>query len=833
MTPTRRRAWLWVTGAAILVLAPAGWLGAEYAIDLEAMARIRGSADGVRELLERTAQDAADAGEGAACDRVGAELAELSSPPWWRHVAFALLEDQQVQAASSQLAALRKVAAERTANRAWWSAQAATADAALTAADRTIPDLFALRDALESAQPPHPGSGGVSPDARSAAIARVDAEAAQLTRAQDELLQRLAGVAERVAQASDGAALDAALAAAPGAEARDLNPPELEAVREKLRERADAVRNELAFRAALEASVAGALSKALALDPEAAAAADAAAIVASIETMAVPSGARYAPLAESRTQALDAARRRLALLEARDSDRQWLEAIGAAVPSAVSARDLQELLRRLEEPPPGNCGLESVSARAAQIASSVKSKLQARRDTSRRWREDLAGAVDVMVAARTLDSYRAAADRVDALLALGAGDPSSSEDAQAERAARTSRRATAARLVREDLAAVDQAVTMAADPRQLPPDVAAALAADSPLAAVEEAQEPLKAIRERLTARLAEYEAFDGAMDRARQAMRAGDVCAAAEAVMGARARTAEQEWQRTDLRASIGEGAVEVVESLVLGGGALDPASVARLERAAECEALDACSPEAVRMARRVLKDVRAEADRALWEDCRRTALAALERRDPTTYLGALTRYIASEGTMRHAAIAARDAFAVPTARVVASEFVWGANSCSPRDAIADITVTVDGETWSGPMPAGEPGSVARLSQEWTVRSASDAVIASASGVVPCDEPEPFTGLLEITLNARRFGSVLEMRCPAVGTDAGERPSMLRIKVVPSAAWRSALSLPPWRSPAGTGDGEAQRPEMPPRPESDAPEVSDPAAPSPEAEPR
>ena len=142
--------------------------------------------------------------------------------------------------------------------------------------------------------------------------------------------------------------------------------------------------------------------------------------------------------------------------------------------------------------------------------------------------------------------------------------------------------------------------------------------------------------------------------------------------------------------------------------------------------------------MARQFLKDVRADADRALWEDCRRTALDALERRDPTTYLGALTRYIATSGTMRPAALAARDAFEVPVARLVASEFVWSATSCPPRDAIADITVTVDGETWSGPISAGGPGTVARLSQDWTVRSASDAVIASASGVVPCEEPEP-----------------------------------------------------------------------------------------------
>ncbi len=832
MTPKRRsRAWVWIASAAILVLAPAGWLGAEYALDLEEMAGIRAQIDGVRELIERTAGEPTDAGEASACDRAGERLSMLASPPWWRHVAFSLLEEQQAEAASRRLAEMRQRAAERRANRAWWTEQSAALDAALAAEDRTIPDLFALRDGVESSQPPHPNAGGLAPDARSAAVARIDADAAALTEAQDRLLREFVATADRVAQATDEAALDAALATAPGPDARDLNPPELDDVRGRLSARAEAIRAEFAFRRALEASVAGALSRALALEPESSGASDAASIVTSIEAIAVPEGPRYAGLADAKAQALEAAQRRVALLEARDRDRAWLDEVAAAVPAANSARDAQALLDRLAEDPPGGCGLESIARRTQEISAALKSKLQARRDRSRAWREDLAGAVDTMVAARSLQGYAASAERVDALLTLGASDPSSSEDAQAERAARTAQRATAMRLVRQELAPVAAAVSALTDPRQLPPDVAAALDPASPLASIEEAKEPIAEIRRRLDARLAEYEAFDGAIDRARRAMDGGDLCAAAEALADASPRTAEQEWIRTDLRGAIGELAVETVESLVLGEGSLGPGSMSRLERIVQCDALAECAPDASRMAQRVWADVRLDADRMLWEDCRRTAIAALERRDAATYLGALSRYLATSGAMRDAADSARVAFAVPVASVIASEFQWGSATCPAIDAITDIAVTVDGDTWSGPIPTGSPARIVRLSHEWTVRSGADTVLVSASGISPCDEPQPFAGVGEIALNDRRFGAVLRVRCPSVGSGEGSGAHDLALKVTPSVEWLAALRLPVWRvadeQPAGAQVASDERqevqPEMAPRPESEEPPVSEP----------
>ena len=833
---------MWIAAAALLVLAPAGWLGAEYALDLEEMAGIRAQIDGVRELIERTSGEPEDAGEAAACDRAGERLSALSSPPWWRHVAFTLLEEQQLQAASRRLAEMRQVAAERRANRAWWTAQAASIDTALAAEDRTIPDLLALLDGVESGQPPHPDAGGLAPDARAAAVARIDADAAALTEAQDRLLREFVAAAERVANAADEASLDAALAAVPGPDARDLNPPELDDVRDRLRARAEAIRAELAFRRALEASVAGSLSRVLALDAESAGAGDAATILASIEAIAVPEGPRYAGLADAKAQALEAAQRRVELLEARDRDRAWLDEIAAAVPAASSARDAQGLLDRLGEDPPGGGGLESIARRTEEIGASIRAKLQARRDRSRTWREDLAGAVDTMVAARSLEAYKASAAQVDALLAIGASDPSSSEDAQAERAARTAQRATAMRLVRQEIAPVLEAVTAVTDPRQLPPELAAALDPASPLASVEEAKQPIAEVRRRLDARLAEYEAFDGAIERARRAMDGGDLCAAAQALADASPRTAEQEWIRTDLRGALGELAVEAVESLLLGEGSLGPGSMSRLERMAQCDALAQCAPDASRMAQRVWADVRLDADRLLWEDCRRTARAALERRDAATYLGALARYLASPGAMRDAAESARTAFAVPVASVIASEFQWGSGTCPAIDAITDIAVTVDGDTWSGPIPTGAPGRVVRLSHEWTVRSGADTVLVSASGICPCEDPQPFAGLGEIALNDRRFGVVLPIRCPRVGAGDGSDAHDLVLKVTPSAEWLATLKLPAWRAadqlqslPRGEGDGQAgEQPgaqqDMAPRPESDEPPVSEP---TPEEVPR
>lgn len=830
---------MWIAAAALLVLAPAGWLGAEYALDLEEMAGIRAQVDGVRELMDRTAAEPSDSGEASACDRAGERLAALASPPWWRHVAFTLLEEQQVQDASRQLAQLRQVAAERRANRAWWVEQAAAIDAALAAGDRTIPDIFALRDSVESSQPPHPDAGGLAPDTRPSAMARIEADAATLTATQDRLLGEFVAAAERVARAADAAALDAALASAPGPDARDLNPPELDVVRERLNARAEAIRAELALRIALEASVAAALSKAIALDPESAPAGDARAIVASIEAIAVPEGARYVELSEARSQALEAAQRRVALLESRDTDRAWLAEIAAAVPSATTARDAQALLARLLEPPPGGSGLESVVQRATEIQASLKLRLQARRDLSRSWREDLAGAVDAMVASRTLQAYATTAERVDALLALGTSDPSSAEDAQAERAARNAQRTTAARLVREELAPVTEAVSRIVDPRQLPPEVASAIDPASPLASMPEAQELLAAIREKVDARVAEYEAFDGAIERARRAMQGGALCAAAEALMSAVPRTAEQEWVRADLRGLLADMTVEAVESMVLGEGSLGTGTLSQLEQVVQCKALEACAPDAVRMAARVWDDVRVEADRALWEDCRRTTLGALERRDASTYIGALNRYLARPGAMQSAAESAREAFAVPVASVIASEFRWGGATCPVTDAITDITITVDGDTWSGPIPTGGPRRAVRLSQEWTVRSGADAVLLSASGVCPCDEPQPFAGVGEITLNDRRFGALLAVACPPLGTGTPEGAHDLVLKVTPSSAWLAALKLPAWRpaaeSPASDAAVDADEAQPldelpPPRPESEEPAVSEP---TPEEAPR
>lgn len=824
VTRTRRRAWVWVVAAALLVLAPASWLGAEYAFDLEEMDGIRAQVDGVRELIERTSGEPEDAGESSACDRAGERLASLSSPPWWRHVAFTMLEEQQVLAASRRLAEMRQVTAERRANRAWWTEQVAAIDAALADADRTIPDVLALRDGVESGKPPHPDAGGLAPDARNAAIARIESDAATLTDAQDRTLRAFASAAEGIAQATDIAALDAALAGAPAADTRDLNPPELDVIRERLNARAEAIRAEFAFRTALEATVAGALSRAMALDPETASEGDAKAIMASLEAVVVPDGPRYASIGEAKSQALESARRRLALLEARDRDRAWLDEIASAAPRASTARDALALLDRLDEDPPGGSGLESITRRADAIGTSLRASLQSRRDQSRRWREELAAAVDAMVAARTLQSFADCARRVDETLARDDDDPSSSEDAQAERAALEARRATAARLVRQELAPVADAARRLQDPRQPPPELMAALSPDSPLASMEEARQALDAIRKGLEAQLAEYEAFDGEIERARRAIEAGDLCAAAEAIARAAPRDAEQEWKRTDLCSALGELAVEVVESIVMRDGALGQGSVSRLEGIVDCDALAACAPDASRMAQRVWAEVRVEADRALWDDCRRAAIAALDRRDAVTYLGALSRYIASRGTMVGAATAARDAFAVPLASVVASEFRWSASACAATDVLADITVTVDGETWSGPVPTGTPRRIVQLSHEWEVRSGADLVTVSASGVYPCDAPEPFAGTIEISLNDRRFGALLQVPCTPIG--AGDSAHTLLLKVVPASRWLSSLRLPEWQPPADLLDSADQADERPadePRPESDEPSVTEP----------
>lgn len=819
---TRRFPWLWIALAAVLVLAPAGWLGAEYAIDLEEMDAIRAQVDGVRELIERSASAPADAGESDACEQAGQRLAALASPPWWRHVAFTLLEEQQVQAATRRLSDLRKVAAERRANRAWWVEQSAEIDAALALESRTVPDLYALRDRVELMQPPHPDAGGLAADARTALLARIESDAIALTEAQDRVLQQFAAAAARVAQASDPAALDAALATAPEAGTRDLNPPELDLVRERLAERAEAIRAEFAFRTALEAAIARSMSEALALDAETAAASEASAIVASIEAVAVPEGARYATLAESKAQALEVAQRRVALLEARDRDRAWLDEIAAAAPDALTARDSQALLERLGEDPPGGSELQSVAARTAELAGSLRARLQSRRDRSRLWRESLAAAIDAMIATRTLDDFSRCSATVDLALASGDDDPSSAEDAQAARAARNAQRATSARLVRAELAPVIVAASAITDPRNLPPELAAALSPDSPLASIAEAQETLDAIRARVESRLAEYEAFDGAIDRARSCMERGDLCGAAVALSDAAPRTADQEWARNDLRTALGEFAIEAVEALVLGNGSLTAGTAGDLERIVQCDALAACAPDAVQMARRVWADVRLDADRALWEDCRNAARSALDRSDAATYLGALARYIASGGAMRDAAAAARDAFAVPVTSVIASEFAWGASTCPPTDVLTDITITVDGDTWSGPIPTGGPRRLLRLSHGWTVRSGADLVTVSASGVCPCDDPQPFAGLGEIPLNDRRFGAMMRIPCAPVGGDAEEGPHELTVKVIPSPAWLSLLKLPPWTAPAGAADDPA--PDVPARPESDEPATEEPA---------
>jgi hypothetical protein len=825
---TRRLPWLWIGLAAALVLAPAGWLGAEYAIDLEEMDAIRAQVDGVRELVERSASVPADAGESDACEQAGQRLATLASPPWWRHVAFTLLEQQQVEAAGRRLSDLRKIAAERRANRAWWTEQSSEIDAALALESRTVPDLYALRDRVESMQPPHPDAGGLAADARVALLARIESDATALTEAQDRVLQQFAAAAALVAQASDPASLDAALATAPGAGTRDLNPPELDLVRERLAERAEAIRAEFAFRTALEAAIARSMSEALALDAEAAAAADASAIVESIEAVVVPEGARYATLAESKTQALEAAQRRVALLEARDRDRAWLDEIAAAMPDALTARDSQALLERLGEDPPGGSELQSVAARAAELAGALRTRLQSRRDRSRLWRESLAAAIDAMIATRTLDDFSRATAAVDLALASGDDDPSSAEDAQAARAARTAQRATSERLVRAELAPVIAAASAVTDPRNLPPQLAAALSPDSPLASIAEAQETLDAIRARIDSRLAEHEAFDGAIDRARVCMERGDLCGAAMALSDAAPRTADQQWARNDLQTALGELAVETVEALVLGDGSLTSGTAGALERIVQCDALAACAPDAVQMARRVWADVRLDADRSLWEDCRNAARDALDRSDAATYLGALTRYIGSGGTMRDAAAAARDAFAVPVASVIASEFAWGASTCPPTDVLTDITITVDGDTWSGPIPTGAPRRLLRLSHGWTVRSGADLVTVSASGVCPCDDPQPFAGLGEIPLNDRRFGALMRIPCTPVGEDADEGPHELTMKVIPSPAWLALLKLPPWSAPEGAADDPAREDpasDAPPRPESDEPTTGEPAS--------
>jgi hypothetical protein len=817
VTRKRRRVWAWAAAVAVGVLAPAGWLGAEYALDNEQMAAVRSELDAVRALMDRSASLPDDSGEADACVRAGAMLSQLQDPPWWRHVAFSLLEGEQVESAQRTLARLRDLAEERRANRAWWRDQSAAVDGALASGTRTVPDLLTFIDSFEDARPPHPAAGGIDPQAQATATERVMGEVARMTETQDRMLQEFAAAAERVTRAPDLAAVDAALAAAPDPSARDLNPPELELVRERIMELALRVRVDIALRDRIDAELAAALSRALALDAELATAGEARDLVLAIEAIEIPDAPRYVAVSRAKAEALDAARRRTALLESRDLDRQWLEGISGAAARAVTARDAIDVLERLNEQPPGSSGLPSVSGRISSLAATMRLGLQARRDRSRQWREALAEAVDAVVAARTMRGLAESADHMELVLSRGDDDPSSSEDAQAARAARAARGATVARLVRQQMAPLAEAVERMTDPRTLPPDVEAALAPGSPLASVEEAQQALAALRARVEAKRAEFEAFDGAIARARTAMESGDICAAADALAAASPRDAQQEWMRNDMRGALAELAVEVVESLVLSEGSLSPGSARRLEQVVQCTALAECAPEAVRMAQRVWMDMRSASDRTLWEDCRTTAREALERRDATTYVGALTRYLSSRGSMGDAARAALEAFAVPVSRVVAAEFRWGSANCAPTDVITDLTIAVDGEVWSGPIPTGGPGRVARLSREWELASGADVVLVSASGVNPCSEPMPFAGLAQVTLSDRRFGALLACDCAPLGESTDRADHTLVLRVSPSPRWLASLALPPWTPFDDAGDGDEPAEQLPPRrPESD-----------------
>ena len=82
-------------------------------------------------------------------------------------------------------------------------------------------------------------------------------------------------------------------------------------------------------------------------------------------------------------------------------------------------------------------------------------------------------------------------------------------------------------------------------------------------------------------------------------------------------------------------------------------------------------------------------------------------------------------------------------------------------------------------------------LSKEWRIRSGADLLAASASGICPCDEPQPFAGVGEISLNDRRFGTTLRIECPPIGAGDTQGAHTLSLKVAPSPAWLRALRLP------------------------------------------
>lgn len=313
-----------VIGLLVIMTGSGGWLGWRYWNDRESLTTLQADLLLARDDFEEKKSRPEESGEAAAARQLAARIEVIVAAPWWDHIVVRIIDQQALEDARSQGADLSVAAEERTANRAWWTAQRESSQSALAVETRTLGAIQGVLDDLQSAQPPHPSAGGFTDELIAEAIAELQQDIVQMSTAQDLALARFASLQQNIAAATDLAALAEASAALAEPLPIDRNPPAIEAIVQSIKDEARAVAELLGDRDAMVSELTAVLASIQNADLETTSLESMQSKAADLARLEIPADPRYEAVREraaSCAQGADAAR---AVLAERDRSLAWI-----------------------------------------------------------------------------------------------------------------------------------------------------------------------------------------------------------------------------------------------------------------------------------------------------------------------------------------------------------------------------------------------------------------------------------------------------------------------------------------------------------------------------
>ncbi len=364
-------------GVSVVGVASIAWLGWSYFTARAELDSITADLLAARDRAAATSGQVEDAGESQDSDRVSARVRAFVLAPWWEDVLVRTFAEGDMIQSQEQASDLAEAAANRSANRLWWTTQVEASDAALADANRTIIILQSSIDDLEDDQPPHPADGGVSDERRTELAEKIRSEIATLTAAQDAALSEIADRIARIQQQGDLVHLASIEGELARALPQDRNPPELTDAAARCAEQLSLAKELLSKRDQLRGELATAIAGIRQADLNTVSTDEVLSASQMLLSLEVPVDARFDSVREQVVQGALLATDVATALAERDQARAWLNEKFDALAAAESVDAVAAFASALAEESIPECELPSIVADLQRLETAIGDRTQA------------------------------------------------------------------------------------------------------------------------------------------------------------------------------------------------------------------------------------------------------------------------------------------------------------------------------------------------------------------------------------------------------------------------------------------------------------------------